>query len=67
MRIDEDSTDLHDVWMGDLLSMSDQADGLRQLVQARTASGSGGTAVADPPAAARMTGTPPPTRRGRWS
>jgi len=62
MRIDEDSTDLNDAWMGDLLSMSDQADGLRQLVQARTASGSGGTAVADPPAAARLTGTPPPTR-----
>ena len=34
MRIDEDSTDLTDAWMGDLLSMSDQADGLRQLVQA---------------------------------
>ena len=61
MRIDEDSTDLQ-MWMGDLLSMSDQADGLRQLVQARTASGSGGSAVADPPAAARLTGAPPPTR-----
>jgi len=43
--------------------MSDQADGLRQLVQARTASGSGGTAVADPPAAARVTGTPPTRTR----
>jgi flagellar biosynthesis protein FlhG len=44
--------------------MSDQADGLRQLVQARTTLGSGGTAVADPPAAAaaRLTGAPPPTR-----
>jgi len=29
--------------------MSDQADGLRQLVQARSASGAGATALADPP------------------
>src|SRR5262249_5843059 len=63
MRIDEDSTDLQTM-MRELLSMSDQADGLRQLVQARTASGPGATAVADPPpaAAARLTGTPTRTR-----
>jgi flagellar biosynthesis protein FlhG len=59
MRIDEDSTDLRET-MGDF--MSDQADGLRQLVQAR--SGGGATAVADPPPAAapRMTGAPTRTR-----
>jgi flagellar biosynthesis protein FlhG len=62
MRIDEDSTDLQS-WMKDILYMSDQADGLRQLVQARTAGGSGGTAVADPPAAAaRRAEVEPPAR-----
>ena len=44
MRIDEDSTDLR-AMLGDF--MSDQADGLRQLVQAR--SGGGTTALAEPP------------------
>jgi flagellar biosynthesis protein FlhG len=63
MRIDADSTDLQ-MWMGDLLFMSDQADGLRQLVQARTAGGFGGAAVAEPPPVAvpddMGMGTPPP-------
>src|SRR4051795_2609100 len=59
MRIDEDSRDLREM-MGDF--MSDQADGLRQLVQAR--SGGGASAVADPPPAAapRTSGTPTRTR-----
>jgi flagellar biosynthesis protein FlhG len=51
MRIDADSSDLRSC-LQDLFFMSDQADGLRQLVQARTAFGSGPAAVADPPRAA---------------
>jgi flagellar biosynthesis protein FlhG len=59
MRIDEDSTDLR-AMTGDF--MSDQADGLRQLVQAR--SGGGPTALAEPPPAVapRTIGMPTRTR-----
>jgi flagellar biosynthesis protein FlhG len=61
MRIEDDSTN-HKTWMKDLFAMSDQADGLRQLVQAKAALGSGpaAAAVAYPPerAAARRTTRP---------
>ena len=57
MRIEDDSTN-HQTWMKDLFDMSDQADGLRQLVQAKAALGSGPgsatAAVADPPARASV-------------
>jgi flagellar biosynthesis protein FlhG len=59
MRVDGDSTN-HEWWMGELFDMSDQADGLRQLVQAKAARGSGETAaVADPSAAAAARATGP--------
>ena len=62
MRIDEDSTDLQ-MWMGDLLSMSDQADGLRQLVAGAVGGDGAGRAAAEPARGRRGAGARP----GRWS